>query len=211
MKNFKTFLAESSNNRTHAATIKRAVFAAVPEYKNAKWANGGSRVSTSHWKIFNDPKDTKHEGVVRLGVGLLSKDAEDSLNKAGGDLHDTHHKIIKELGKHFHNPKKSLITHGHGEHRYHQEMYFKHDGLKTNEEFVTEAKDHTDRVVHHKGHFWVDREDTESGKQISKPGQKIKFTHKGKKYSGTVSDEARGRDDDVYKVHLPGVNYKTKD
>lgn len=140
MKNFKTFLTESSNNRTHAATIKRAVFAAVPEYKNAKWANGGSRVSTSHWKIFNDPKDTKHEGVVRLGVGLLSKDAEDSLNKAGGDLHDTHHKIIKELGKHFHNPKKSLITHGHGEHRYHQEMYFKHDGPKTNEEFVTEAR-----------------------------------------------------------------------
>lgn len=78
-------------------------------------------------------------------------------------------------------------------------------------ETLKEESDHTDRVVHHKGHFWVDREDTESGKQISKPGQKIKFTHKGKKYSGTVSDEARGRDDDVYKVHLPGVNYKTKD
>lgn len=67
-------------------------------------------------------------------------------------------------------------------------------------EFLIENKDFTDRVVKNGNKFYVDREDVDTGKTITKPGQRIAFTHNNKQYTGTVSSEARGRDDDVYKV-----------
>lgn len=73
--------------------------------------------------------------------------------------------------------------------------------MKKFREFISEG-DHTGHVAKRGKHFYVDRENIDTGKEISKPGQKIKFSHKGKTYSGTVSDQAHGRDDDIYKVDV---------
>lgn len=71
-----------------------------------------------------------------------------------------------------------------------------------------QIKDHTDHVGHYDGAFWVGRSDIETGKEISRPGQNIKFKHKGKTHHGTVTDEATGRDDSAYRVAVYKVDKK---
>ena len=68
--------------------------------------------------------------------------------------------------------------------------------------------DHTSYIVHNKGKFHVDREDVNTGHQVTKPGDKIKFKHKGEWHEGEVSHNASGRDNDTHEV----INVKkTKD
>jgi hypothetical protein len=69
-------------------------------------------------------------------------------------------------------------------------------------ESLDEAKDMTNRVTNQGGSFWVDRENAETGKELVKPGDTITFVHKGKKRTGRVTDDAKGRDDDMYRVEL---------
>ena len=61
------------------------------------------------------------------------------------------------------------------------------------------AKDYSQYIVRQKGSFFVD---SETDDEMVEPGQKILFTYKGKKYIGKVTDEAFGRDNNVYRVEI---------
>ena len=57
-----------------------------------------------------------------------------------------------------------------------------------------------DYVVKDGDDFYIDSSDIDSGDAIAQPGEEVKFTQDGVEYTGTVSDEAEGRDDDVLKL-----------
>ena len=63
-----------------------------------------------------------------------------------------------------------------------------------------EAKSVDDYVVKDGDDFYIDSSDIDSGDAIAQPGEEVKFTQDGVEYTGTVSDEAEGRDDDVLKL-----------
>ena len=68
------------------------------------------------------------------------------------------------------------------------------------QEILRESKDITDHVVYDKNNFWADREDADTGKILIRPGDKVKFTYNNKKMTGVISNKAKGRDNDVYKI-----------
>jgi hypothetical protein len=99
----------------HYPTILRnIVYAAVPEYQDAKWPSGGQRISVS----FNG-----HEGAVHLGVGLLTSDAIQVFNKVGA-LDRTQNKILAEIAKYFKVTQTSEVYDGTKD-RFHQGFFFK--------------------------------------------------------------------------------------
>ena len=57
-----------------------------------------------------------------------------------------------------------------------------------------------DYVVKDGDDYFIDAEDIDTGEAIAEPGQEVTFTQDGVEYTGTVSDEAEGRDDDVLKI-----------
>lgn len=66
-------------------------------------------------------------------------------------------------------------------------------------------KDVTGYVAPHQGHFYVDSYDIESGGSIADPQDEICWVQDGQRFEGVVSDEARGRDDDVYKINITAI------
>ncbi len=69
-------------------------------------------------------------------------------------------------------------------------------------------RDMTKYVVKDTGNFYVDSYDVDTGNTLVNPGDKIKFTYRGKLYKATVTDEAEGRDDDVYLLDVDEVDYR---
>ena len=59
----------------------------------------------------------------------------------------------------------------------------------------SKAKSVDDYVVKDGDNFYVDSTDIDTGEAIAKPGEEVTFTQDGVEYTGTVSDEAEGRDD----------------
>jgi len=68
------------------------------------------------------------------------------------------------------------------------------DGMKS------KAKSVDDYVVKDGDNFYIDSTDIDTGDAIAEPGEEVTFTQDGVEYTGTVSDEAEGRDDDVLKL-----------
>jgi len=64
----------------------------------------------------------------------------------------------------------------------------------------SKAKSVDDYVVKDGDNFYMDSTDIDTGKAIAEPGEEVTFTQDGVEYTGTVSDEAEGRDDDVLKL-----------
>ena len=64
----------------------------------------------------------------------------------------------------------------------------------------SKAKSVDDYVVKDGDNFYMDSTDVDTGKAIAEPGEEVTFTQDGVEYTGTVSDEAEGRDDDVLKL-----------
>jgi len=67
---------------------------------------------------------------------------------------------------------------------------------------VKRRKDLSDFVAKTGKYFYVDREDIDTGVEIAKPGDTIKFKWHKKKYKAKVTGKSHGRDDDVYKLKL---------
>lgn len=63
-------------------------------------------------------------------------------------------------------------------------------------------KDLTGYISKEKGEFFVDREDLDTGLRLVKPGDQIQFIYRKKSYQALVTDDARGRDDDIYRLEL---------
>lgn len=100
--------------KPHYPTILRnAVYAAVPEYRNARWPSNGQRVSVSL---------TGKTGVISLGVGLLSPETDAVFDKVG-TLTTTKDKIVLELRKYFEIVKVSDVYRGVKD-RYCHGFYF---------------------------------------------------------------------------------------
>lgn len=99
-----------------ASDIRKIVYEAVPEYRNLKWPNGGSRVHCSY--------SDKHKiGYVALGIGLLSPEAEKILDEVGS-LKTTQKAITDGLRKVF-GSKLKFNNVGRGVHdRYCHGFYF---------------------------------------------------------------------------------------
>ena len=64
----------------------------------------------------------------------------------------------------------------------------------------SKAKNVDDYVVKDGDNFYMDSTDIDTGKAVAEPGEEVTFTQDGIEYTGTVSDEAEGRDDDVLKL-----------
>ena len=64
----------------------------------------------------------------------------------------------------------------------------------------SKAKNVDDYVVKDGDNFYMDSTDIDTGEAVAKPGEEVTFTQDGVEYTGTVSDEAEGRDDDVLKL-----------
>ena len=64
----------------------------------------------------------------------------------------------------------------------------------------SKAKSVDDYVVKDGDDFYIDSTDIDTGDAIAEPGEEVTFTQDGVEYTGTVSDEAEGRDDDVLKL-----------
>ena len=62
------------------------------------------------------------------------------------------------------------------------------------------GRDVDDYVVKDGDDFYIDSTDIDTGEAIAEPGQEVTFTQDGVEYTGTVSDEAEGIDDDVLKL-----------
>ena len=65
----------------------------------------------------------------------------------------------------------------------------------------SKAKNVDDYVVKDGDNFYMDSTDIDTGEAVAKPGEEVTFTQDGVEYTGTVSDEAEGRDDDVLKSY----------
>ena len=86
------------------------------------------------------------------------------------------------------------------------EYYWANDDAKRDHE-EGEPKDKAPRnvddfVVQDGDSFYIDAEDIDTGEAIVKPGDEVTFTHDGNEYTGIVTDEAEGRDDDVLKIDI---------
>ena len=101
----------------NAKSIKDMVFAAVPAYREARWATNSSRVHTSY-------SEKEKSGFVALGIGLLSPDAEAVFDKVG-TLKTTKQAIVKEMRKHFKGLKTTEV-YTDVKDRYCHGFYFDH-------------------------------------------------------------------------------------
>jgi hypothetical protein len=103
------------NKPPHYPTILRnIVFAAVPEYRAARWPSGNQRVSVSF---------DGHQGLVTLGIGLLTAGTEEIFDKVG-TLNKTQKQILKELGGHYTVDSYTDVYYGVRD-RYCHGFYFK--------------------------------------------------------------------------------------
>lgn len=82
-------------------------------------------------------------------------------------------------------------------------VYVNEDGdVLTESEMMEkdEMKDLSAFVAKDGKHYFIDREDIDSGKAVAKPGDTVMFNHDGNGLTAVVSDDARGRDDDVFRL-----------
>ena len=64
----------------------------------------------------------------------------------------------------------------------------------------SKAKNVDDFVAKDGDDYFIDAEDMDTGEAVAEPGEEVTFTQDGVEYTGTVSDEAEGRDDGVLKL-----------
>lgn len=97
----------------YPSILRKIVYAAVPEYQDARWPSGGQRISV----MFDG-----HNGAVHLGVGLLTSDVLQVFH-AVGTLDKTQSKILNEIAKYFDITYNSEVL-DRTKDRFHQGFYF---------------------------------------------------------------------------------------